>query len=152
LFIFSCGTKTQPTLNNKKPEIDKSIYFHQMISRMNTVALPYKHNLSKDKEITGSFKYDISGYDTLFLYSTEQQVIGMLPDTSHFFGILYFVAGDDLIPSLVTFDHKGNRIDNQMIATLSCPPTPCELYLCNLKVTLTEQLNIYNYHDHHLGA
>lgn len=55
--------------------------------------------------------------DDTFLFGKEAGLLtlmGVVPDTSKFFTFLFYYPADDLAPYLITFDKKGNLIDNHM--------------------------------------
>jgi hypothetical protein len=152
LAFCSCHTgKGNLAQINPPEEKNKQEFFQEFISRINLVDLPFKHDMNGNETISSSFKFNNTGYDTLFLDAEHSQVIGMLPDTSQFIGVLYFLPGDDLVPSLITFDKNGNKIDDQILCSLACNGMPCEGYLCNSKMVLTKDLEILNYREMHIN-
>ena len=68
--------------------------------------------------------------DKLFFDAAHEQIIGVLPDTSNFFGVLYFEPGDDLYPSLITLDKNGFKIDDKRLCYFDCPDVDCSVDSC----------------------
>lgn len=66
-------------------------------------------------------------------------IIGVIPDTSKFFGFLYLAALDDATPSIVTYDKRGNLITRQQL-TKSCYQG-CESD-CRSIITIDKNLKI----------
>ena len=71
----------------------------------------------------------------------------MISDTSNYFGILYFMHADDLLPILKTFDKKGKLITEEILAT-SCWQG-CESD-CRSFLEIDTQLNFKSRHEEYL--
>ena len=134
LFI-DCGT---PKGNR---DLTKADCIRNFVRKVGFVKLPYSHNLNLDKE---EYKYliDYKSNDTLFFKSPNNQIIGVLPDTLNYFGILYYSVGDDLYPCLVTFNKNGEKIDDQKISNGLCAGCGCECDSCSDITTITKDLKI----------
>lgn len=55
--------------------------------------------------------------ENAFLFGKEAgllKLMGVVADTSKFFTFLFYYPADDFAPYLITFDKKGNLIDNHM--------------------------------------
>ncbi len=147
-FIFGCDRgKSDKQNENSLVKKTKAEYMADLVTRISFVELPYKHDIGKGAETTCSYQFNGESYDTLFLDALHSRIIGLLPDTAGFIGILYFTPGDDLAPSLITFDKLGNKIDDKIICPFSCNGSPCEQYLCNAWFSINKQLEITNYHE-----
>jgi len=133
--LIGCGTSKW----NK--DLNKADYIRNFISKVGFVKLPYSHNLNLDKE---EYKYliDYKSNDTLFFKSPINQIIGVLPDTLNYFGILYYAVGDDLYPCLITFNKNGEKIDDQKISNGLCAGCGCECDSCSDITTVTKDLKI----------
>jgi hypothetical protein len=117
-----------------------------LVKKVGFQSLPYKHDLSKDSDF---YKYRINpkSNDTLFFSEGNGLLIGVLPDTTSYFGILYYKIGDALCPSLRTFDKNGKLISDRSISFGICAGCDCECDSCSDSITITKDLDIkmFNY-------
>ena len=143
IVIVLCSCKGQHPVNSTLPQQKtRVIYIRELVNRIDRITLPYKHNLVSDSEKTCSYTYNEHGYDTLFLKPEQAQIIGLLPDTSKFFGILYFYPGDDMVPCLVTFSKTGIQIDDQSLTNSTCAGGGCDIDSCNAETFIDKSLEI----------
>ena len=76
---------------------------------------------------------------------------GILPDTTHFFGVLYLVPAGGGHPRLATFDKNGNLIDRQYILREKCHKIAGESVFCEEYVIINKDLTIlYRYRSKHI--
>lgn len=82
------------------------------------IHLPFLHHIQGSEAIT---TFDAKhGLDTLiFAQDVPCAIIGVIPDTSNYYGFFYLIAADAPIPTLITYDKKGNLINKSMLA-VSC--------------------------------
>lgn len=138
-FTFAC----HPEQQSSGP--DKPKYIRELIHRTGFVALPYSHDLMSDKE-TYKYSIDENTIDTLFFNDRNSHIIGFLPDTTVYYGILYFGVGDDFYPCIMTIDKFGNKIDDKSICIGQCAGIMEEYSACIDKVTIEEDLSLQMYY------
>lgn len=133
--LFSCGSAT------KQREFTKAHYIRAFVEKVGYIDMPYSHNLNLDKE---DYRYliDYKSLDTLFFDVCDNQIIGVLSDTSNYFAVLYYRIGDDLYPSLMTFNKSGERIDDKKICYGFCAGCDCECDSCADVTTISKDLKI----------
>jgi len=133
--LISCGNF------GKRNSPTKADHFKAFVEKVGYVNLPYSHDLDIDEE---EYKYqiDVKSTDSLFFDNYENLIIGVLPDTSGFYAILYYIIGDDLYPALKTFDKNGEEIDKQIICYGNCAGCDYECDFCSEVTTITSDLKI----------
>lgn len=152
--FFSCQYKNNDhTQQTTDPESEKFVsqtnqfskanYLRIFVKKIGFVKLPYSYSLDLNDD---DFKYlsDAGSNDTIF-FPEERSIIGVLPDTSTYFGILYYEIGDDLYPKLIIFDKGGNKIDEALITNSTCPGWDCYFETCTDLATIDQKLNIHLY-------
>src|SRR5688572_3134579 len=104
IILTSCGQQSN------KQELSKAEHLRTLIKKIGFQKLPYTYDLSKS--ITNAkYSVDMNSMDTIFFDSGSFG--GVLPDTTNFYCILFYQAGDSMYPFLSTFDKKGNIIDTE---------------------------------------
>ncbi len=133
--LAGCGSSG----NNK--ELSKADLMKAFVEKVGYVELPYTHDLNLDEE---NYQYliDSKSTDTLFFNSYDKQIIGVLPNTSGFYAILYYSVGDDLYPSLKTFSKNGELIDSKEICYGLCAGCICECDSCSDITSISRDLRI----------
>lgn len=119
----------------------KEMLLRKFIKSLDIVDLPYneaKHNA----EDYNSFENEKSDFILLFndlpmVYLSK--VVGVLPDTTTYFYVLRYEAGDDLYLALSTFDKKGNLVNNKPLTNLSC--TYCDCDSCFVKTSINKNMH-----------
>ncbi len=141
LIIIITGLILGCTSSIKERVITKADFIRILAKKIGFINLPYSHNLNLDKE---DYKYliDSKSIDTLFFDNYDNQIIGVIPDTSKFFAILYYGIGDDLYPSIRTFSKNGDKIDSKMICYGFCGGCGCECDSCSDVTTIGNDLKI----------
>ena len=78
------------------------------------IQLPFQFNALSPLPIT-SFTANY-GIDTL-VFGAEAPcgIIGVVPDTSHYFGFFYLKASDAELPSFISYDKNGTLINNVLL-------------------------------------
>ena len=121
--ITSCGNF------GKRNSPTKADHFKAFIEKVGYINLPYSHDLNLDEE-NYNYQIDEKSTDSLFFDNYENLIIGVLPNTSDFYAILYFAIGDDLYPALKTFNKNGEKIDDQKICYGYCAGCDCDCDSC----------------------
>lgn len=67
-----------------------------------------------DFDYSNSVDYEL-GKDTLFGESFSGLILGVLPDTSSYFGFILGYAGDEIQPVYIAFDKAGKKIESKSL-------------------------------------
>jgi hypothetical protein len=133
--LLSCVNTTKPR------ELTKADFIRTFVKKAGYIDLPYAHNLTTDNE-TYKYSIDSKSLDSLFFDNSINQIIGVIPDTTTYFAILYYDPGDDLYPSLRTFNKSGEIIDSKKICLGYSAGCGCECDSCSDLTTIGEDLKI----------
>lgn len=141
LFLLICGLFSCQNSNNKQLEATNEIvtesshsvptepgddtintdrikHIRFLYNKYPIINLPFHYKTQTSLAVTNfDAKY---GVDTLvFGDHAPCGIIGVMPDTSAFFGFFYLIAADDATPAIITFDKKGHLIEKKAL-TRSC--------------------------------
>ena len=94
------------------------------------------------RDFHSKYSVDKNSMDTLFFDDFNGSIEGVLPDTSTYFGFIYYKVGDSLYPFLTTIDKKGQIIDRQSIGIGACGGLAIDVDSCVDKVSINEKLEI----------
>lgn len=117
LFIACQQQKEIP----RKPS-DRETAFNTFLKRQRIVDLPLYINTESVSE-EGTTSTLESNSDTLFFGSdlyTGSRVFGLYRDTSRFYLFIILQAAEDYIPSIITFDKRGNKISSTSLLVSGC--------------------------------
>ncbi|WP_338790677.1 hypothetical protein [Bernardetia sp. MNP-M8] len=103
---------------NEVDDFDKERKLRELISKTQILELPIFLDVYQEEKSA-----KLIGLDKLLKMNIESMdkgndliaVLGILPDTSNYFTFLAYKAGDILYPTFVTFNKKGNLIDDKPI-------------------------------------
>jgi hypothetical protein len=113
--LLSCNTTKQTS--NKDIKIE---HIRKVIQVSGFVKLPLIFDASIDNSLKSNYSVDFESNDTLIFDRDIYDIIGFLPDTSDYYGILFHTIGDMLYPTILTIDKKGNKIDRKIIYVTLC--------------------------------
>lgn len=135
LILFACSSSRKNQPKNFDPQ-----GLNKIIGQLPLLSLPWKHDLIRGDE---SFAYatDENSSDTLF-FPQMAYLVGLLPDTSVAYSIVYYLPGDDLVPFITSFDKSGKRMGAQVLTYSGCAGCGCECDSCASVVTLDGQLHL----------
>lgn len=95
---------------------DIAIKFKRFISKFRLISLPYTINtdcFSPSKSLYRTFN---SQNDSLFIKETNHNIaLGLLPDTSNFFAVIYCAPATCYIPTLATYSKNGQLLSEEQI-------------------------------------
>ncbi len=98
--------------NSFENRSNKISQIRQIVDSVGFVELPYL--IKYDASIENSYKISCCSKDSS-LYSDfsggDLYIVGSLPDTTNYFGLIYVAVASSGIPHLLTYDKAGNRID-----------------------------------------
>lgn len=115
-FLFFLGFVLLSFQFSQKKEVndfDKEQKLRELISKTQILELSLFLNVyeeDKSAKLIGLSQLINPNYKTDLMH-----VLGILPDTSNYFTFLAYKIGDILYPTLITFDKKGNLIDDKSI-------------------------------------
>ncbi len=112
--------------------------------------------IPKLKVLRSSFTYDLIKQNADYLYKTNSSedsiftnypvsIIGLLPDTLENYKILYLQPGDDLYPTLRTYNKEGKLIDDHNICYNLCAGWDCNMDSCESSIKLISENKIERY-------
>ena len=105
--------------NNEQIDFERLEHIRHLYKKYPGIELPFHYVTQESKSVT-ELSAEYGTKDTLiFGDAVPCSIIGLIPDTSHYFGFFYLVAADDAAPSVVTYNKKGNLIENKIL-TRSC--------------------------------
>jgi hypothetical protein len=133
--FISCGQR------GKISTTDRVEYIRTLIKKVGVIQLPYDYDMVK-RDIHSKYSVDKNSMDTLFFDDFNGSIEGVLPDTSNYFGFIYYKVGDSLYPFLTTIDKKGKIIDRQSIGIGACGGLAIDVDSCVDKVSINEKLEI----------
>jgi hypothetical protein len=91
-----------------------------VIKHSGFLELPLIFDASNENSLRSTYSVDFTSNDTLIFDNDIYSIIGFLPDTTEYFGFLFYSVGDMLYPTLMTLDKKGNKIDRKIICATGC--------------------------------
>lgn len=103
--------------------------------------LTFKYDLAKNNPDIRR-PIDKHSPDTLFFDDFNGSIGGLLPDTSNYFGFIYYKVGDSTYPFLLTVDKQGKIIDRQSIGLGLCGGLAVDIESCIDSVSINEKLEI----------
>ncbi|WP_338815604.1 hypothetical protein V9L05_23885 (plasmid) [Bernardetia sp. Wsw4-3y2] len=98
---------------NEVDDFDKERKLREVISKTQILELPLFLNVYEEEKSA-----KLIGLSQLINPNSRTDLIpilGILPDTTNYFTFLAYKAGDILYPTFVTFNKKGNLIDDKPI-------------------------------------
>lgn len=113
--FLSCNSNKQTSNQDIKLE-----HIRKVIQESGFVKLPLIFDASDDNSLKANYSVDLESNDTLIFGKDIYDIIGFLPDTSDFYGVLFHTIGDMLYPTILTIDKKGNKIDRKIIYVALC--------------------------------
>ncbi|MFM8912618.1 MAG: hypothetical protein ACKOE6_06860 [Flammeovirgaceae bacterium] len=135
LFFSSCGQKARQLTT------ERATYIRELAKRVGTQQLPFEYDMAKGNPDS---RYNINKYslDTLFFDDLNGRVGGVLPDTSRYYGFIYYKVGDSLYPFLLIISKKGKVIDRKPIGIGHCGGLAIDIESCVDKVSINKELEI----------
>ncbi len=134
MLLFGCVQKEQPGNN-------RATYIRELAKRVSTQKLPFKYDMANDNP---DLRHKISknSLDTLYFHDLNGSVGGVLPDTSTYFGFIFYEVGDSFYPFLLTVDNEGRIIDRQSIGIAHFGGIAIDVESCVDMVSIGEDLQI----------
>jgi hypothetical protein len=114
-FANKCNAQIIVTTNNN----DTIVKFKSFISKFKPLSLPLELNTSYFGHIIGISEDLDMGNDSIFLdgYIGPAITIGMFPDTTDVYAVLYCVAAANYYPCIATYTKTGRLINFQRISS-----------------------------------
>ena len=109
------------------------------MNKFKVLNLPFKFR-AQDLQAENLKSIDL--VDTLYTKDQLSIYYGILSDTTNFYSIITLLPGDDFVPTLTTYDKKGNIIDSKTILVNGCGGGPCIDY-CSSTSIIEKDFNIY---------
>ena len=132
--LIGCSFKSSP---DRKSDLLLN-HIRQLYVKLPKINLPFTYDLSKSEIVSNV--YSNRDMDSLiFEKDIQVNIAGVLKDTADFFGFIYLVPADEMIPVLVTFDKTGRLIEKNQIAQ-ECA-SGCG-YDCHSYVTISKDYTI----------
>jgi len=136
IFTTACGQKIN---NSEARRLEQA---RALIKKIGFQQLPFSYDMAK-LNLDSRHSVDRNSNDTLFFDDFNGTVGGVLPDTSDYFGFIYYKVGDSIYPFLVTVDKKGKIVDRQGIGIGNCNGLlTVDVDSCLDRVTINKELQI----------
>lgn len=144
IMIFSCGdnrSESEPKENEfSAKKLNKATRFKKYISKFKLLKFPFEVNTDcYSPEESDYCKFDKIN-DSQFIFEPEINIaIGLLPDTSNFYAVIYATPTVCYLPILAIYSKKGKLIDKESIGN-GCG-SDCG-YTCSDKLIINSLSNI----------
>ena len=137
LSLTSCG-QTRPLKPNENLERLNS--FKTFINKFKVLTIPFVAETNcYEPDSSICFPLDMDN-DSIFIdYVGPAITIGLFPDTSIFYAVLYCQAASCYMPTLVVFSKDGKRLSKEEISN-GCSPSPG--YRCSDSLTINSMTDI----------
>jgi hypothetical protein len=134
LGLIGCSFKSNP---DRKSDLLLN-HIRQLYVKLPKINLPFTYDLSKSGRVSNV--YSNKDMDSLIFDKDIQiNIVGVLKDSTDFYGFIYLYPADEMIPILVTFDKTGRLIEKNQIAQ-ECA-SDCG-YDCHSYVTIDKDYKI----------
>lgn len=117
--LASCNNSANQPNHGK--ESKRISYLADLMKKTGFLKLPISCNILK-ADFKANYTTEGNSIDSLFFESGNIEVCGFLPDTSNYYGILYYQIGDLSYPKLMTIDKQGFVIDKKELCLDVCGP------------------------------
>jgi hypothetical protein len=128
VLLFFIGFFSCSLYNKGKDDVPDS--FRQLLKKFQLLKLPLR---IREGEIdTKGLTYTVdknSKSDSLYI-DIFCIYYGMLPDTSNYYALVVLTPADNIVPSLIIFDKKGEKISEEALTVRGCgggPGIDCHL-------------------------
>lgn len=134
----------------KKPQHGQEIVklIAHLADTFGFLRLPYTYDYNQDSVggIQYGYKKFTPNYDRLRQLVGCDMIIGILPDTTNYFGLVVGLAASVMNVDLITIDKQGERIARESLIENNCLHYVEEDIYCRENVILTNSLSInYSY-------
>ncbi len=109
-WLFAACGNSGPGEISTTTAADSVYTIQQFVAKLQPIRYPWRHHI----EDAGDYGFRVEGRDTLFV-PADAWASEYLPDTSNYYGIIYYGVGDYFYPYLKTFDKQGNVISDQAL-------------------------------------
>ena len=141
IIFISCGQSNTDNIfsQSKHDNSDTLIKFRRFIKKFKPLQLPLTASTScYNPDTTYCFNLDMDN-DSLFVGNIMGMSIGIFPDTTLFYALVYCGAAECYMPMLAVYSKDGKRISNESIAN-GCG---CGLgYICSDSLVIKSMTDI----------
>jgi hypothetical protein len=119
IFIFSChnSNKDRAETASSVQSRSTSVQFEKFISKFKMLSYPFAANTDcYEPDTLTSVALDMDNDSTFINYVGPGVAVGMLPDTSHFYAVIYCTAAECYMPNLAVFSKTGQMLSKHEIA------------------------------------
>jgi len=114
IILLSFFVMTSCVLNHQDKVQNRVEYIRNLSDSLGFIELPFSYDIMKDYD-KEYFKILKNSNDTLIFPWGYGRMIGILPDTSDYYGFLYLDMGEYQYPSLRIFNKTGTLIEEKNI-------------------------------------
>jgi hypothetical protein len=107
--LFSCSSDSGKNKDNVPSA------FRQLIRKFKPLKLPIQ---IREGEIIEMNLYDSKSSDTLFIPPCT--FYGILPDTNNYYALIILLPADIMVPDIIIFDKKGEKISEKTLIVSGC--------------------------------
>ncbi len=146
----SCNLATKNDNHDEKSYRREQLKtIHGLIRKVGFIKLPYSINLeSLQDNYKVTYKLDYNSSDKILLEEgLHSDIIGFLPDTSNYYGILYYVHADMTLIQLMVYSKKGEIVTNRLVTDCNCSTFGGEIINCKDTTTIENNLSIKYFHE-----
>jgi len=137
--LMILGSCANVQTQDNKIEAKKPIDF--FVSKLAILPSKFSYDLN-EQDGDDCYASDIS--DSLF-FNTSVSIVGLLPDTTDNYKIVYLQAGDDLYPTLKVITKEGKIVDDQSISYAACAGWDCSMDSCSSSIKIVNKGSVQRY-------
>jgi len=122
---------------------------HRLTEKAGFVTLPYRINFDSIQidDYKVMYKLD-STYDELQNDGLHRDIVGILPDTSSYIGILYYIHGGVTNLNLMVYSKNGDVLEKKALLEEKCVLFGGEILECQEMTNINKDLTMdYNYNS-----
>jgi hypothetical protein len=112
IILHGCNISRKQAAN---PNIDRQ-KFNTFINRFKVLDLPYSFDQLCTIDSTLNVKLDMDNDSSFIGFVGPCITIGILPDTSNFFKVLYGIGATCYIPNIAIFNKNGTKVSEDQLA------------------------------------
>jgi hypothetical protein len=142
LLLVSCNQ-----VNNRSIETERKNYLQSFVRSSKLIELPFNYNIN-EYVVDSDLLIDRRSSDSLIFGLNHYSIIGLIADSSYFYGILYNAPNIDNLRNLglLTLNKDGIKIDDKIICIGACTECDCDSFYQYTEIEKDLRITMYSYH------